>query len=67
MDRKSVLIKKSLMNRQSREKLITVKGSISQKSKIIMVFLHQGQIVREANFLVSIPTRSIDDLLELNN
>ena len=55
------------MNRQSREKLITVKGSIPQKSKIIMVFLHQGQIVREANFLVSIPTRSIDDLLELNN
>ena len=55
------------MNSQSRKKIITAEGSIAPKSTIILVFSHQGRIVRGANFLVTMPTRSIDQLLELNN
>ena len=55
------------MKRQSRRKSTTVEGSIAQISAIILVFLHQGQIVSGPNFLLSMPTKSIDDLLELNN
>ena len=69
-DRKYILInrnQKKIMNSQSRKKIITAEGSIAPKSTIILVFSHQGQIVRGANFLVTMPTRSIDQLLELNN
>ena len=55
------------MNRQSRKKIITAEGSNAPKSTIILVFSHQRQIVRGANFLVTMPNRSIDQLLELNN
>ena len=55
------------MNSQLRMKIITAEGSIAPKSTIILVFSHQGRIVRGANFLVTMPTGSIDQLLELNN
>ena len=55
------------MNRQSRKKIITAEGSNAPKSTIILVFSHQRPIVRGANFLVTMPNRSIDQLLELNN
>ena len=55
------------MNRQSRKKIITAEGSSAPKSTIILVFSHQGRIVRGANFLATMPTRSIDQLLELTN
>ena len=55
------------MNRQSRKKIITAEGSNAPKSTIILVFPHQRPIVRGANFLVTMPNRSMDQLLELNN
>ena len=55
------------MNRQSRKKINTAEESNAPKSTIILVFPHPRPIVRGANFLATMPNRSIDQLLELNN